>query len=116
MILVNSQKATLRKFNRNTYNYEQDNFYDDQNYTTETIKVVPYNVDQAIRFGIYTIPEATGYYMVNRDVDVREGDQIIFIGKFLNTKMDLTEKILTVLKVEDAWNFNRVENKMVIVK
>ena len=30
--------------------------------------------------------------------------------------MDLTEKILTVLKVEDAWNFNRVENKMVIVK
>ena len=116
MILVNSQKATLRKFNRNTYNYEQDNFYDDQNYTTETIRVVPYNVDQAIRFGIYTIPEATGYYMVNRDVDVHEGDQIIFIGKFLNTKMDLTEKILTVLKVEDSWNFNRVENKMVIVK
>jgi hypothetical protein len=30
--------------------------------------------------------------------------------------MDLTEKILTVLKVEDSWNFNRVENKMVIVK
>ena len=112
MILVNSQKALLRKFNRK----ENNDYFDDKNYTEEIIKAVPYGVDQAIRFGIYTVPEAKGFYVVNRDVDVREGDQIIFIGKFLNQDIDLTEQTLTVLEVKDAWIFNRIENKIAIVK
>lgn len=113
MILVNGQKATLRQFNRES---QENEYYDDQNYQDITIKVVPYDVESVIRFGIYTIPEATGYYMVNRNVDIREGDQIIFEGKFLNTKSDLVGTTLTVLKVEDAWVFNRIENKIAIVK
>ncbi len=114
MILVNSQKATLRQFNRNTP--ENDPYFDDQNYKDITIRVVPYDVNDLIRFGNYTIPEATGYYMVNRNVDVRVGDQITFIGKFMNTKNTLTTKTYTVLKVSDDWIFNRVENMMVAVK
>lgn len=112
MILVNSQKALLRKFNRT----EQDAYFDDQNFTEEYIKVVPYDVDDAIRYGIYTIPEATGYYMVNRNVDVRVGDQIEFIGKFLNKNNDLTRRTQTVLKVQDDWVFNRLDNLIVVVK
>lgn len=112
MILVNGQKAILRKFNRK----ESNDYFDDKNYTEEIIKVVPYNVDQAIRFGIYTVPEAKGFYMINRNVDVREGDQIIFVGKFLNEKLDLTDQTSTVLEVFDSWIFNRLENKIAIVK
>lgn len=112
MILVNSQKATLRQFNRNT----EESYFDDQNYKDVTIKVVPYDVDDNIRFGIYTVPEATGYYMVNRNVDIRVGDQITFIGKFKNTNLDLTRRTYTVLKVQDDWLFNRIENYIVAVK
>ena len=111
MILVNSQKAILRQFNRD----EEESYFDDQNYKDVVIKVVPYKVEQAIRFGIYTIPEARGYYLVNRNVDIKEGDQIMFIGKFIN-KRSQDNKIHTVLKVEDEWTFNRVEYKMAIVK
>ena len=112
MILANGQKAILRKFNRK----DSDDYFDDKNFTEQTIKVIPFDVDQAIRFGIYTMPEAKGYYMVGRQVDVREGDQIIFVGKFLNQDIDLTEQTLTVLQVKDAWIFNRIENKVVVVK
>ena len=115
MILVNSQLATLKQFNRPNIT-PSDNYYDDQNYQEVTIKVVPYDVDDNIRFGTYTIPEATGYYMVDRKYDVRVGDQIIFIGKFMNTKSQLTERTFTVLKVMDDWIFNRVENFIVAVK
>ena len=116
MILVNSQKATLRQFNRPPEEDEEVNeYYDDQNYKDITIKVVPYKVEQAIKFGIYTHPEATGYYLIHRNVDVREGDQITFIGKFLNARGQ-DNKTHTVLKVEDEWTFNRVEYKMAIVK
>lgn len=112
MILVNSQKATLIRYNRGT----EQGYFDDEPYDTITIKVVPYNVDDSIRFGIYTIPEATGYFMVNRNVDIREGDQIQFIGKFLNQNIELANRKLTVLKVQDAWIFNRIENQIVAVK
>lgn len=112
MILVNSQKAKLIKYHRN----ESEKYFDDQPENTQIIKLVPYDVNDNIRFGIYTIPEATGYYMVNRNVDVRVGDQIQFIGKFLNTKNQLTERTFTVLKVQDEWIFNRVENQIIAVK
>ena len=111
MILVNSQKANLIKYNR-----KESSYYDDEVSSTEIIKVVPYNVDELVRFGIYTHPEAKGYYMVSRFIDVRVGDQIQFKGKFLNTKLDLTERTFTVIDVQDAWLFNRVENKVLVVK
>lgn len=116
MILVNSQKAMLRQFNRGTYDYEKTNYFDDMNYKDIPIKVVPYDVEQAVRFGAYTVREATGYFQVGRNVDVLEGDQITFVGKFLNRKSDLAKKPLTVLKVQDNWLYNRVENKWVAVK
>ena len=104
MFLVNGMKATLRQFNRNNDN----NPYDDQNYKEVKIKCCPYDVDQGIRFGIYSIPEATGYYQVPRWVDVREGDQIIF---------DNDRKIVhTILRVQDEWIFNRIENYILAIK
>jgi hypothetical protein len=112
MILVNSQLATLRQFNRT----DDNQYFDDQNYKDVNIKVVPYDVDDLIRFGIYTMPEAKGFFMVNRNVDVRKGDQIIFKGKFLNKNIELVDKKLTVIEVKDSWIFNRLENQIVIVK
>ena len=104
MFLINGMKATLRQFNRT----ENNNPYDDTNYTETTIKCCPYDVDQAIRFGIYTIPEATGYYQIPRTVDIREGDQIIFHND--------RRIVHTILKVQDEWIFNRIENYIVAVK
>lgn len=101
MFIVNGMKAKLIKFNRNNDN----SIYDDEDTQKENIKVCPYNVDDAIRFGIYTVPEATGYFQVHRKLDIRNGDQIIF-----------RNKNYTVLKVQESWIFNRVENKMVAVK
>lgn len=106
MFLVNGIKATLRQFNRTN----NDSVYDDQNYKETQIKCCPYDVDQAIRFGIYTVPEATGYYQVPRWVDIREGDQIILQGRYSNGIVH------TVLKVQDEWIFNRVENYIIAVK
>ena len=105
MFLVNGMKCTLRQFNRTNDN----NPYDDRNYRDITIKCCPYDVDQAVKFGIYTIPEATGYYQVPRTVDIREGDQIIFKGRD-------REFIHTVIKIQDEWIFNRVENYIAAVK
>ena len=99
-------KATLIKYNRE----ESNKYYDDQNKEEGTIKVCPYDVEQAIKFGIYTTPEATGYYQVSRFVDVREGDQLIFLGKYSDGIVH------TVLRVEDNWLFNRVENYILVVK
>lgn len=111
MILMNTQNATLIKRNRNS-----SDIFDDEDMEISTIKVVPYSVEIAIQFGAYSIPEATGYFQVGRSVDVKEGDQIQFIGKFLNKDLDLTKRTLSVIKVEDAWLFNRVEYKWVAVK
>ena len=101
MFVINGIKATLRQFNRT----EDNNPYDDQNYKDVPIKCCPYDVDQAVRFGVYTIPEATGFYQVPRWVDIREGDQIL-IGNHIDT----------VLKIQDEWLFNRIENYMATVR
>lgn len=106
MFLVNGIKCTLRQFNRD----ENNSIYDDQNYKDTIVKCCPYDVDQAVRFGIYTIPEATGYYQLPRWVDVREGDQIIIKAK------NRPEIVHTILKVQDEWIFNRIENYIVAVK
>lgn len=106
MFLVSGMKATLYQYNRNNVS----NPYDDQDIKTVQIKVCPYNVDQGISFGIYTVPEAKGYYQVPRWVDVREGDQIMFLGKYSDGIKH------TILKVQDEWIFNRVENYILAVK
>jgi len=105
MFLVNGMKCTLRQFNRT----DNTSAYDDQNYKDVTIKCCPYDIDQGISFGIYSIPEATGYYQIPRWVDIREGDQIIFKTKTRNI-------VHTVLKVQDEWLFNRIENYIAAVK
>ena len=73
MFNTNGFDATLIQNNRNT-----SSIYDDQDKTEVSIKVCPYNVDQAIKFGVYTIPEAKGYFIVKHGTDVREGDEIVF--------------------------------------
>ena len=101
MFLVNGFSANLIQYNRNS----SDEYYDDEDQQTISIKVIPYNVDDAIRFGIYTVPEATGYFIVRRDTDIKEGDKIVW-----------RDKTYTVLEVADDWIFNRVENLQVAVK
>ena len=101
MFLVNGLKVTLIQYNRK----DDNSIYDDQNTNKVPIKICPYDIVDAVKFGIYTVPEATGYFQVKRTVDVKEGDQIIF-----------DNKTYTVLKVQDNWIFNRVENKMLAVK
>lgn len=101
MFNVNGMKAKLIQFNRT----EEDSIYDDQVKQEIDIIVCPYNVDQAIRYGIYTIPEATGYYIIKNNVDVREGDQLLFKGR-----------LHTILNVQDNWIWNKIANISIAVK
>ena len=100
MFNVNGMSATLIQNNRGT-----SGIYDDQDKTEIDIKVCPYNVDQAIRFGVYTIPEATGYFIVKPNIDIREGDEILF-----------QERLYSVLQVNDNWLWNKIANISVAVK
>ena len=101
MYLFNPKKAQWIAKNRNT-----DFVYDDEDIEEAvTIDVIPYNVDQAIRYGIYTVPEATGYFIVRSKVSIKEGDQIIF-----------NNRQYSVLEVIDNWVFNKIESIEVIVK
>ena len=100
MFNVNGMSATLIQNNRGSSTY-----YDDQDKTEITIKVCPYNVDQAIRFGTYTVPEATGYFIIKRGTDIKEGDQIVF-----------NNITYSVLKVMDNWVWNKIANISVAVK
>lgn len=100
MFNVNGMKAVLIQNNRN-----ESEYYDDQDKQRVNIKVCPYNVDQAIKFGIDTIPEATGYFIVKRNVDVKEGDQLSFYGK-----------TYSVVKVADDFLWNKLANIVIAVK
>ena len=100
MFITNGIPAVLIKNNRN-----ESEYYDDQDKTEQDIVVCPYNVDQEVRFGVYTIPEAKGYYIIKRDVDVREGDQLIF-----------NNRTYSILDVRDNWIFNKIVNYIVAVK
>lgn len=101
MFLVNGFKAKLIKFNRNGKSLA----YDDEDKIEENIKVIPYNADDSISFGTYTVPEATGSLMIRRQVDVKEGDQI-----------KIGDKTFTVIKWADKWIYNRIEYKVVWIK
>lgn len=102
MFNVNGFNATLVQNNRTTSN---DDYYDDQNKQEISIKVCPYNVDQAIRFGEYTTPEATGYFITKAGVDIQEGDELI-----------INEHTYSIVKVQDDWIWNKVANIILAVK
>lgn len=100
MFNTNGMSAVLVQNNRN-----ESSVYDDQDKTEVNIVVCPYNVDQNVKFGMYTVPEATGYYILKNTADVREGDQLIF-----------NEKTYSILKVQDNWIWNKIVNYTVAVK
>lgn len=100
MFNMNGMSATLVKNNRNVSQY-----YDDQDKQTQKIKLCPFNTDQTVKFGMYTVPEATGYFILRNCIDVREGDQIIFNGR-----------TYSILHVKDNWIWNKLVNYTVAVK
>ena len=100
MFNVNGMKAVLIQNNRN-----ESEYYDDQDKQQVNIKVCPYNSNQSIRFGIDTIPEATGYFIVKSKVPVEEGDQLVFQGR-----------TYSILKVQDNWLWNKKVNITIAVK
>ncbi len=102
MFNVNGFKATLVQNNRTT---DELDYYDDQNKKEVDIKVCPYNVDQAVKFGEYTTPEATGYFITKANVEVQEGDELIINGH-----------TYSILKVQDDWIWNKVANIILAVK
>lgn len=101
MFNVNGMKAILVQNNRSN----EDAYYDDQDKKQIPIKVCPYNTDMAVRFGIYTVPEAKGYFIVKAKTPVMEGDQIIFEGR-----------TFSVIEVKDEWIWNKLANIIVAVK
>lgn len=100
MFNVNGIPAVLVQNNRGTSSY-----YDDQDKTQVNIVCCPYNVDITDRFGMYTVPEAEGYFILKHCVDVKEGDQLIVGGR-----------TFSILKVKDNWIYNKIVNYTVAVK
>lgn len=100
MFNVNGMSATLIQNNRN-----ESSVYDDQDKQQVNIKICPYNVDQNVRFGTYTVPEATGYFIVKANTPVKEGDQLI-----------IADRTFSIIKVQDDWIWNKVANIILAVK
>ena len=100
MFNVNGIPATLIQNNRGTSDY-----YDDQDKTEINIVVCPYNADMSVRFGVYTHPEAKGYFIVKNNVDVKEGDQLIVGGK-----------TFSIIDIRDNWIWNKLANIVLAVR
>lgn len=100
MFNVNGIPAVLIQNNRNT-----SSVYDDQDKTQVNVVCCPYNVDMTDRFGMYTVPEAEGYFILKHCVDVKEGDELIIAGRKFS-----------ILKVKDNWIWNKIVNFTVAVK
>lgn len=100
MVLTNLMDAILYQHNRTS-----DNVYDDMDIIEVDIKICPYNQDLKVNFGTYTNPEATGYFIVKGNVDVRIGDEVEFNGERH-----------TVLEVKDNWIFNKIVNITILIK
>ena len=103
MYITNGLNATLVKYNRGLE--ENTGVWDDEYTKEESIVLCPYNQDVRVAFGTYTVPEAEGYYIVKSSVDVKEGDQISFMGR-----------TYTIIKVKDNWIWNKIENFTIAVK
>lgn len=100
MFNVNGIPAVLIQNNRGT-----SSVYDDQDKTEVNVVCCPYNVDMTDKFGMYTVPEAEGYFILKHCVDVKEGDQLIIAGR-----------TFSILKVKDNWIWNKIVNLTVAVK
>lgn len=100
MFNVNGTPAVLIQNNRGT-----SSVYDDQDKTQVNVVCCPYNVDMTDRFGMYTVPEAEGYFILKHCVDVKEGDELIIAGRKFS-----------ILKVKDNWIWNKIVNFTVAVK
>lgn len=101
MFLVNGLSAKLIQHNRNGRSLA----YDDEDIQKVNIKVIAYNMDNSINFGTYSVPEATGNFMLRRGLDVKEGDEIEFQGK-----------TYSIIKVAEKWIYNRIEYQVAFVK
>lgn len=101
MFNVTGISATLIQRGRNS----SDSIYTDGDTQTVSVRLCPYNVNQGISFGRDTIAQASGYFVVPRGTDIKEGDQLTF-----------DNHTFSVLEVQDNWLFNRVENIRVAVK
>lgn len=100
MFLVNGKKATLIKYNR-----QNTGVWDDLYTEEEDIVLCPYNQDIRVSFGEYTIPEATGYFIVKNTTDIKEGDQINY-----------NDKTYTIIEVKDNWLWNKIASYTIAVK
>ena len=100
MFNMNGFKATLIQNNRN-----ESSVYDDQDKQEIEIKVCPYNVDESVSFGEYTTAQATGYFIVKSNVDVREGDEIV-----------INNRTFSIIDLKDNWIWNKVANIILAVK
>lgn len=103
MYLTNGLNATLIKYNRGLE--ENTGVWDDEYTKEESIVICPYNQDISVGFGTYSVPEAKGYFIVKNDVDVKEGDQVIF-----------NEETYTIIDVKDNWIWNKIANYTIAVK
>lgn len=103
MFITNGLPATLIKFNRGQE--VNTGVWDDEYTLEESITLCPYNQDNSINFGTYSVPEAKGYYIVKNTVDIKEGDQIVFNGE-----------TYTVIDVKDNWIWNKIANYTIAVK
>lgn len=100
MYITNGLNATLVKYNR-----KGTGVWDDEYTESENIVICPYNQDVSVGFGVYTVPEAKGYFIVKNDVDVKEGDQVIF-----------NNETYTIIDVKDNWIWNKIANYTIAVK
>ena len=103
MYITNGLDATLIKYNRGLE--ENTGVWDDEYTLEEDIVLCPYNQDVSVGFGTYTVPEAKGYFIVKNNVDVKEGDQVIFNGD-----------TYTIIDVKDNWIWNKIFNYTIAVK
>ena len=100
MYITNGLNATLVKYNR-----KGTGVWDDEYTESENIVICPYNQDVSVGFGVYTVPEAKGYFIVKNNVDVKEGDQVIF-----------NNETYTIIDVKDNWIWNKIANYTIAVK
>ena len=102
MFNVNGIPAILIQNNRDT---SVNAYYDDQDKQEVNIVLCPYNADVSDVFGVDTVAEAKGYFIVKAETPVNEGDQII-----------INDETFSVIGLKDNWIWNKVVNKTLAIK
>ena len=107
MFITNGMSATLIKYNRpsDIEGVAHTGVWDDEYTEEESIVLCPYNQDVSVAFGVDTVPEAKGYFIVKNTTDVKEGDQVVFNGE-----------TYTIIDVRDNWIWNKIANYTIAVK